>query len=82
MCQAGLQALFTPAHAALTFTSLSNTSCHTIYPLPREETMCRSLEWEKYRVLGDPTDPLFGGYIQPKEQHRYTNILSGMWRCF
>lgn len=44
--------------------------------------MCRSLEWEKYRVLGDPTDPLFGGYIQPKEQHRYTNILSGMWRCF
>lgn len=33
--------------------------------------MSRSLEWEKYRVLGELTDPLSGGYIQPKEQHRY-----------
>lgn len=32
----------------------------------------RSLEWEKYQVLGDPTDPLCGGHIQPKEQHRYS----------
>lgn len=34
--------------------------------------MSRSLEWEKYRVLGDLTDLLFGGYIQPKEQRSYS----------